>query len=44
MGGGEAEQLTMDPTRKTQPAYDPTGRWLAYTVFSYEARFWRVGG
>ena len=43
-GGGEAEQLTMDPTQKTQPAYDPTGEWLAYTVFSYEALFWRVGG
>ena len=43
LGGGEAEQLTVDPTRKTQPAYDPTGKWLAYTVFSYEARFWRLG-
>ena len=42
--GGEAEQVTMDPARKTQPAYDPTGKWLAYTVFSYEARFWRLGG
>ncbi len=44
LGGGVAEQVTMDPTRKTQPAYDPTGKWLAYTVFSYEARFWRLGG
>ena len=43
LGGGEAEQVTVDPTRKTQPAYDPTGKWLAYTVFSYEARFWRLG-
>ena len=42
LGGGEAEQLTLDPTRKTQPAYDPTGKWLAYTVFSYEVRFWRL--
>ena len=42
LGGGKAERLTVDPTRKTQPAYDPTGKWLAYTVFSYEARFWRV--
>ena len=42
MGGGDAEQVTVDPTRKTQPAYDPTGQWLAYTVFSYEARFWRL--
>ena len=44
MGGGEAEQVTVDPMRKTQPAYDPTGKWLAYTLFSYEARFWRLGG
>ena len=43
LGGGEAEQLTVDPTRKTQPAYDPAGKWLAYTVFSYEVRFWRLG-
>ena len=41
-GGGPSEQLTTDPTRKTQPAYDPTGRMLAYTVFSYESRFWRL--
>lgn len=44
LGGGAAEQLTTDPTRKTQPAYDPTGARLAYTVFSYEASFWRVAG
>ena len=42
LGGGVAEQLTVDPVRKTQPAYDPTGKWLAYTVFSYEVRFWRL--
>lgn len=42
VAGGKSEQLTVDPTQKTQPAYDPTGRWLAYTVFSYEARFWRI--
>ena len=43
LGGGEAEQLTVDPARKTQPAHDPTGKWLAFTVFGYEARFWRLG-
>ncbi len=43
LGGGETVQLTVDPTRKTQPAYDPTGEWLAYAVFSYEVRFWRLG-
>lgn len=43
LGGGDPEQLTTDPAPKTQPAYDPTGRWLAYTVFSYEIRFLRLG-
>ena len=43
-GGGRAEQLTIDPSQKTQPAYDPTGVRLAYTVFAYEARFWRING
>ena len=42
LGGGEPEQLTVDPVSKTQPAFDPTGRWLAYAVFSYEVRFWRL--
>ena len=42
LNGGEAEQLTVDPTRKTQPAYDPAGKWLAYAVFSYEVRFRRL--
>jgi Tol biopolymer transport system component len=42
IGGGQPEQLTVDATQKTQPAYDPAGEWLAYTVFSYEARFWRL--
>lgn len=38
--GGAPEQLTFDPTDKTQPAYDPTGRWIAFTVFTYQAQFW----
>jgi len=42
LGGGEAVRLTVDATEKTQPAYDPTGRWLAYAVFIYEVRFWRL--
>ena len=43
-GGGSAEQLTVDPSQKTQPAYDPTGARLAYTVFVYEVRFWKLTG
>lgn len=41
-GGGPAEELTVDPSQKTQPAYDPTGARLAYTVFVYDVRFWKL--
>ena len=41
-GGGRAEQLTTDPSHKTQPAYDPSGARLAYAVFEYQARFWML--
>ena len=40
--GGEAEQVTFDPTHKTQPAYSPLGDRIAFTVFSYKVHFWRV--
>ena len=42
VGGGEAEQVTSDPTHKTQPAWSPLGDRIAFTVFSYRAHFWRV--
>lgn len=38
--GGPAEQVTTDPTDKTQPSVSPDGRWIAFTVFSYATRFW----
>jgi Tol biopolymer transport system component len=38
--GGVAQQLTFDPTDKTQPAYAPDGRRIAFTVFGYEVQFW----
>lgn len=38
--GGEALQVTRDPTHKTQPAVSPDGRTIAFTVFRYEAQFW----
>ncbi len=38
--GGAPEQLTFDPTDKTQPAYAPDGERIAFTVFSYQAHFW----
>ncbi len=40
LAGGPAEQLTFDPTQKTQPAYDPLGERVAFAVFSYKAHFW----
>lgn len=42
VGGGAPEQLTFDPTHKTQPAYAPTGERIAFTVFSYRSHFWRI--
>jgi Tol biopolymer transport system component len=42
VGGGTAQQLTSDPTHKTQPSYSPTGDRIAFTVFRYESAFWRV--
>jgi Tol biopolymer transport system component len=40
LAGGNPRQLTFDPTDKTQPAYDPTGHWIAFTIFNYMAQFW----
>lgn len=37
--GGTPEQLTFDPSHKTQPAWSPQGR-LAFTVWSYTSTFW----
>lgn len=36
------EQLTFDRSHKTQPAWSPDGRRLAFTVWSYEAQFWTM--
>ena len=41
-GGGAAEQLTFDPSHKTQPAYSPAGDRIAFTVFDYRVHFWRI--
>ncbi|HSC27796.1 MAG TPA: hypothetical protein VLD67_11010, partial [Vicinamibacterales bacterium] len=37
---GQAVQITTDPSNKTQPAWSPDGRRLAFTIWSYEAAFW----
>ena len=41
-GGGVPRQITTDRSHKTQPAWSPDGRMVAYTVWSYEAQFWQV--
>ena len=33
--------VTKDPSHKTQPAWSPDGRQMAFTVWSYESQFWR---
>jgi Tol biopolymer transport system component len=42
MSGGTPRPITTDPSHKTQPAWSPDGRRLAFTVWSYEAQFWEV--
>ena len=42
VGGGAVEQITRDPTHKTQPAWSPQGDRIAFTVFSYRVHFWRI--
>jgi Tol biopolymer transport system component len=37
--GGGVQQLTFDPTNKTQPAYSPDGHRIALTVWEYAAHF-----
>ncbi len=43
VGGGTPEQLTFDPTNKTQPSYAPDGQRIALTVWEYSVQFWRLG-
>lgn len=39
--GGTPVAVTRDPSNKTQPAWSPDGRRIAFTVWSYDAQFWR---
>jgi Tol biopolymer transport system component len=41
IAGGAPVQVTTDRTNKTQPAWSPDGRELAFTVWNYDAQFWR---
>ncbi|WP_457654364.1 hypothetical protein [Rhodocaloribacter sp.] len=40
ISGGEARQVTFDPTNKTHPAWSPKGDRIAFTVFRYLSHFW----
>ncbi|HTK29985.1 MAG TPA: LpqB family beta-propeller domain-containing protein [Vicinamibacterales bacterium] len=42
LSGGTPVQVTDDPSNKTQPAWSPDGRTIAFTVWSYEAQFWMM--
>ena len=40
--GGAAAQVTTDRSNKTQPAWSPDGHQIAFTVWNYDAQFWRM--
>ena len=42
IAGGAPSQVTTDPSHKTQPAWSPDGTQIAFTVWSYDAQFWRI--
>ena len=42
LAGGSPAQVTRDASHKTQPAWSPDGTRIAFTVWSYEAQFWRI--
>jgi Tol biopolymer transport system component len=41
LSGGQPARVTRDPSNKTQPAWSPDGHQIAFTVWNYDAQFWR---
>jgi Tol biopolymer transport system component len=42
ISGGTPVQVTADRTHKTQPAWSPDARQLAFTVWNYDVQFWTM--
>jgi len=42
LAGGSPRQISIDRSHKTQPAWSPDGRMIAFTVWGYEAQFWQI--
>ena len=42
LSGGTPTVVTTDRSNKTQPAWSPDGGRLAFTVWNYDAQFWRL--
>jgi Tol biopolymer transport system component len=42
IAGGAPIQVTTDRSHKTQPAWSPRGDKIAFTVWNYDAQFWRM--
>jgi Tol biopolymer transport system component len=42
IAGGTPVQVTHDPSNKTQPAWSPDGQRVAFTVWNYDAQFWKI--
>jgi Tol biopolymer transport system component len=42
LAGGTPQQLTSDPTDKTQPSVSHDGASVAFTVFLYQMQFWLI--